>query len=107
MVADLNTTHAANRSSLRRKLDQTINQRADLAKEMRKLRAERERQSKIKKGIIKESDPLPPTHRTIKPEPDVPNIYDDPESFPLGRPHSCLYLTMYPGKGDVKPGQIG
>jgi len=107
VIKELNTTYDMNRSGLRVKLDATLGKRATMAKELRAVRAERERQSKIKKGIIKESDPLPPTHRTFKPEPDQPDIYSDPESFPLGRPHSCLYMTMYPGKGDVKPGQIG
>jgi len=75
--------------------------------ELKQLRAARERQSKIKKGIIKESDPIPSTRRYVAtPEPDI-DPYADPDYFATGRPHSVLFLTMYPGKGDVKPGQIG
>jgi len=86
--------------------------RATIALEAKKAKAERERQVKIARGILKPEDELKSTRRShtvqgvVREGADI-DIYAVPERLPIGRPHNCLFMTMYPGKRDMKPGMAG
>jgi len=103
---DLN--YDKNRETIARQLNDTMQKRVAEAEEKKRARAERERQLKKARGIIKEGDKGEGgTRRNAKrAEVTQEDMYNNPDAFPCGRPHGCLFMTLYPAREDVKPGEI-
>merc|ERR1711988_86381 len=100
-----------NREKVATSLNETRQMRQTLAEDAKRQRAERERKSKIARGILKanEEEAAPTRSKSMlaRTPPNYMDIYRDPQIFPMGKPHGCLFLTLYPGKGDIKAGTIG
>ena len=104
-----NLSYLKSQKVIANELNQTNSKRIAQAEQKKRERAERELQQKRARGIIKDgeqSQRAPSRNRATVYEVADEDIYGDPTAFPCGRPHSCLFMTLYPGKDDLKPGQI-
>ena len=88
------TMYMTNADNITSKLNATQKRRDAEAAERKRLRAEREYQDKIRKGILKEGQPLVPKMKTRREKKEID--YENVDNFPGGRPHCCLYMTSYP-----------